>query len=66
MVDREVIAATEAQWYAARIRMRRLGMQAAAIAIVLITGCAALASAIASHYSTGTSSHLLTAAHRAG
>lgn len=62
MVDRDLIAATEAQWYAARTRMRRLGFQVAAVAIVLITGCAVPASAIASHFATGSRSHLLTAA----
>ena len=37
MVDRELIAATEAQWFQARKRMKQLGTQSAVLAVSLIT-----------------------------
>lgn len=61
MVDPEVIAATEAQWYRARARMQQLGLQAAALAITLITTIAVPASYFAERLTGGLAAALLTA-----
>ena len=60
MVDREIIAATEQQWYLARKRMRQLGFQSAAIAIVLITLISVLASYLAGQLFAGAARYLST------
>ena len=62
MVDPEVIAATEAQWYQARTRMKQLGAQAAALAVALITLIAVPASYLADRIAAGLPAALITAA----
>ena len=62
MVDPEVIAATEAQWYQARTRMKQLGLQAAVLAVTLITTIAVPASYLAERLTGGLAAALLTAA----
>ncbi|CAN5588756.1 hypothetical protein BH10ACT8_BH10ACT8_10630 [soil metagenome] len=54
MVDRDVIAATELQWYEARTRMKKLGMQSAAIAVALIAAISVVASYFAAQLVSGT------------
>lgn len=61
MVDPEVIAETEAQWYRARTRMRQLGLQAAVFAVTLITTIAVPASYLAERLTGGLAAALLTA-----
>ncbi len=61
MVDPEVIAATEAQWYQARTRMRQLGVQAAVLAVSLITAVAVPASYLAERLTDGLAAAVLTA-----
>ncbi len=61
MVDREVIAATEEQWYQARNRMKQLGMESALIAIVLIAVVAVPASWFAQVIAHGFVAHVVTA-----
>lgn len=61
MVDRDVIAATEKQWYQARVTMKRLGVQSAALAVGLITLVAVPTSYLAGQVSSGALAALLTA-----
>jgi diguanylate cyclase (GGDEF)-like protein len=61
MVDREVIAATERQWYEARVTMRRLGLQSAAIAVTLIALVSIPTSYLAQRISSGWLAGLLAA-----
>ncbi|HEU5268535.1 MAG TPA: hypothetical protein VFU36_01335, partial [Jatrophihabitans sp.] len=61
MVDPEVIAETEAQWYRARTRMRQLGLQSAVLAVTLITTIAVPASYLAERLTGGLAAALLTA-----
>lgn len=61
MVDREIIAATEAQWYQARARMRRLGIQSATAAILLVTACSLLATLLTARLQSGLGRSLATA-----
>lgn len=60
MVDREVIAATEHDWYRARKRMRRLGTESAAIAVFLITAVSLVASYVAVNVASGLARCLVT------
>jgi len=62
MVDREVIAATEQQWYEARVTMRRLGFQSALLAISLITLVAIPTSYWAQRLASGWTGALITSA----
>ncbi|MGI8665815.1 MAG: diguanylate cyclase [Jatrophihabitans sp.] len=62
MVDREVIAATEAQWFQARTRMKQLGIQSALLAVSLITLISLPASYLAAEVSTGLQAAIVTAA----
>ncbi|MDQ2836011.1 MAG: GGDEF domain-containing protein [Actinomycetota bacterium] len=62
MVDRDVIAATEGQWYQARTRMKQLGTQSAVQAVSLITVISVPASYLASRFFTGLVAALVTAA----
>lgn len=52
MVERDVIAATEAQWYQARNRMKRLGMQSAVVSVLLIAVGSFCASLLAAQLAT--------------
>lgn len=61
MVDRDIISATESQWYQARITMKRLGVQSAALAVGLITLIAAPTSYLAAEVSSGVTAAALTA-----
>ncbi|HEY8302596.1 MAG TPA: sensor domain-containing diguanylate cyclase [Jatrophihabitans sp.] len=60
MVDRDVIAATERDWYRARRRMRRLGIESAVLAVVLITSVSLVASFLAAHLASGLARCLVT------
>jgi diguanylate cyclase (GGDEF)-like protein len=62
VVDREVIAATEQQWYLARKRMKQLGFQSAGIAVVLITVISVVASYLADSLFGGAVRYLATGA----
>ncbi len=62
MVDREVIAATEQQWYEARVTMRRLGLQSAGLAVTLITLVAIPTSYWAQRIASGWTGALMTSA----
>ncbi len=62
MVDREIIAATEADWYRARTRMRQLGIQSALLAVSLITLISLPASYLAAEVSSGLQAAIVTAA----
>ncbi|HTZ42227.1 MAG TPA: GGDEF domain-containing protein [Jatrophihabitans sp.] len=61
MVDPEVIAATEAQWYHARNRMKQLGIQTAVLAVTLITVIALPATYLAHRVAGGLAAALITA-----
>jgi diguanylate cyclase (GGDEF)-like protein len=62
MVDREVIAATEAQWFQARKRMKQLGTQSALLAVSLITLISLPASYLAGETFSGLPAAVMTAA----
>ena len=62
MVDREVIAATEAQWFQARKRMKQLGTQSALLAVSLITLISLPASYLADEMFSGVPAAVMTAA----
>jgi len=61
MVDPEVIAATEAQWYQARNRMKQLGLQSAVLAVTLITVIAGPATYLAHRVTSGLVAAIVTA-----
>ena len=60
MVDRDVISATEQQWFQARTRMRNLAVQSAALAVSLIALGVIPMSYLAARLTSGSGRYLLT------
>jgi diguanylate cyclase (GGDEF)-like protein len=66
MVERDVIAATEAQWYQARNRMKQLGVQSAVVSVLLIAVGSFGASLLAAQLGTSQGRALATTAMMLG